>query len=72
MQPIDRTLNPCAADSSALKDMRDLITEGVHKSDTLVLLATGGVLTRPWCLLELLETKRKRIPVISEFCRGYH
>jgi len=55
---------PVFLDSSALKDMRDLITEGVHKSDTLVLLATGGVLTRPWCLLELLETKRKRIPVI--------
>jgi len=36
----------------------------VHKSDTLVLLATKGVLSRPWCLIELLETSRKGIPVV--------
>ena len=51
-------------DSSSLSDLRNLITDGVHKSDTLVLLATKGVLTRPWCLLELLETARKGIPVV--------
>ena len=31
----------------------------VHESDCIVLLATKGVLTRPWCLLELLESAIK-------------
>merc|ERR1712023_551083 len=55
---------PVFLDSSSLSDLRNLITEGVHKSDTLVLLATPGVFSRPWCLIELLETARKKIPVI--------
>ena len=55
---------PIFLDSSVLFDLRQLITEGVHKSDTLLLLATQGVLTRPWCLIELLETMRKRLPVV--------
>jgi len=55
---------PVFLDSSTLNDLRDLITEGVHKSDTLILLATRGVLARPWCLLELLETAREGIPVV--------
>ena len=42
-----------------LDDLRELVTGGVHKSDTLVLLATKGVLLRPWCLIELLEAERK-------------
>ena len=46
-------------DSSSLGDLRELVTDGVHKSDTLVLLATKGVLLRPWCLIELLEAQRK-------------
>jgi hypothetical protein len=29
-----------------------------------VLLATKGVLTRPWCLIELLEATRKKIPIV--------
>ncbi|KAL1503142.1 hypothetical protein AB1Y20_011204 [Prymnesium parvum] len=56
--------SPVFLDSSSLSDLRELITDGVHKSDVLVLLATKGVLSRPWCLLELLETVRKRIPVV--------
>ena len=30
----------------------------------MLLLATKGVLSRPWCLLELLETARRDIPVV--------
>jgi len=56
---------PVFLDSSTLSDLRNLVTDGVHKSDTLVLLATKGVLSRPWCLIELLETHRKGIPVIA-------
>lgn len=35
-------------DSSTLFDLRKLVTEGVHKSDVLLLLATKNVLSRPW------------------------
>ncbi|KAL3921676.1 MAG: hypothetical protein SGPRY_004821, partial [Prymnesium sp.] len=56
---------PVFLDSSALNDLRELITEGVHQSDTLLLLATGGVLRRPWCLLEVLEAHRKQIPIVA-------
>ncbi|KAL3919824.1 MAG: hypothetical protein SGPRY_005490, partial [Prymnesium sp.] len=55
---------PVFLDSSVLRDLRNLITEGVHKSDSLVLLVTRGVFSRPWCLLELLEVARKGIPVV--------
>ncbi|KAL1514555.1 hypothetical protein AB1Y20_003651 [Prymnesium parvum] len=55
---------PVFLDSSVLKDLRNLITEGVHKSDTLVLLLTRGVLSRPWCLLELFETAKIGNPVV--------
>eukprot|EP00966_Prymnesium_polylepis_P332967 7388444-Prymnesium_polylepis.1 len=55
---------PVFLDASVLTDLRNLITEGVRKSGTLVLLATKGVLLRPWCLLELLETSTRNIPVI--------
>jgi len=55
---------PVFLDSSTLNDLRKLITDGVHKSDTIVFLGTPGVLSRPWCLLELLEAARKKVPVI--------
>jgi len=55
---------PVFLDSSTLSDLRNLITDGVHKSEALVLLATKNVLSRPWCLLELLETVRVGIPVV--------
>jgi len=57
-------LCPVFLDSSSLSDLRDLIAEGLHKSDVVVLLASNGVLTRPWCLIELLETVRRNIPVV--------
>ena len=50
---------PAFLDSSVLSDMRELISDGLHQSDTLVLLATKQVLSRQWCLLELFETSRK-------------
>ena len=47
-----------------MSDLRNLVTEGVHKSDTIVVLATKGVLSRPWCLLEIYEAEKKKIPVL--------
>jgi len=55
---------PVFLDSSVLNDLRQLITNGVHVSDTIVLLATKNVLCRPWCLMEMLEGTRKRLPII--------
>ena len=51
-------------DSNELSDLRHLFSDGVHKSDCVVLLGTRGVLTRPWCLLELWESVRMKVPVV--------
>ena len=46
---LQRMLNvPCYLDSTELIDLRHLMSEGVQKSDVLVLLGTASVLTRPW------------------------
>ena len=55
---------PIYLDSSTLADLRNLFTDGIHKSDTVVLMATKGVLTRPWCLLEMWEAAVKRVPIV--------
>lgn len=39
---------PVFLDSSTLSDLRNLVAEGVHKSDVLLLLGTKNVLSRPW------------------------
>ena len=36
----------------------------MHKSDVVVGLATKGVLTRPWCLLEMWEAAVNQIPIV--------
>merc|ERR1719424_347162 len=51
-------------DSNDLVDLRTLFNEGVHKSDVLVTLATKGVLTRPWCLLEMWEAALNETPIV--------
>jgi hypothetical protein len=57
-------LRSVETDSSVLNDLRELISEGLSKSETLLLLATRGVLTRPWCLIELFEAARKGKAII--------
>ena len=47
-----------------------LFTDGVHCSDVTVLLCTKGVLTRPWCLLEILESSRSGVPVLPIVVNG--
>ena len=37
------------------------------KSGSLILLQTKGVLTRPWCLLEVYWATRCRIPIVPVF-----
>lgn len=55
---------PVFLDSSSLTDLRHLITEGLHKADVLVILLTKGILTRPWCLLEIFEARLRSMPTV--------
>ena len=50
-------------DSDNLRNLNDLFS-AVQKSDSLVLLYTDHVLSRPWCLLELDVALKAEIPII--------
>ena len=50
-------------DSVDLVDLETLV-DGVHASDCVVLLGTPGVLTRPWCIVELVSAHARGIPVV--------
>lgn len=54
---------PVFIDSVNLHDLRDLISKGVRRSECVVLIATKSVLSRHWCVLELYEAWRHRIPI---------
>ena len=56
---------PVFLDSDDLKDLRALVDEGVCRSDVVILLQTKGVLTRPWCLVELYAAVRAGIPIVA-------
>ena len=47
----------------ALDDLRNLM-DFVVDSDVLVLMLTDGVLTRPWCVVELYTALTRGVPVI--------
>ena len=55
---------PVFLDSANLVDLRKLLTDGVADSDVLLVLATRGVLTRPWCLLEIMHASKLKLPTI--------
>ena len=46
-----RFINRLCYYRTALTDLRILFTDGLHESDTVVLIGTPGVLTRPWYTL---------------------
>lgn len=50
-------------DSDNLFDLRELL-DSVAESDAIVLLYTAGVLSRPWCLLELQAAAKSKRPLI--------
>lgn len=50
-------------DADNLTDLRDLL-QNVADSDCLVLLHTQGVLSRPWCLLELHAAATHHVPIV--------
>jgi hypothetical protein len=55
---------PIFLDSNNLSNLDALFTEGIHKSEVVVLLATKDVLTRPYCLLELYEGHKHKLPIV--------
>jgi hypothetical protein len=50
-------------DSDNLTDLRNLLDD-VEQSDVILLLYTEGVLSRPWCLLELDTAVKAKVPII--------
>ena len=61
---------PVFLDSDDLQDLRALVKGGVDASDVVLLLQTSGVLTRPWCLVELYKALKAGIPVVAVAVRG--
>ena len=55
---------PVFLDSAKLTDLRQLISNGVADSDVLLVLATKGYITRPWCLLEVVHAARRSVPIL--------
>jgi len=55
---------PIFLDSAKLVDLRQLISNGIGDCDVVILLCTKGVLTRPWCLLEVVEAQRRKVPIL--------
>ena len=54
----------CFLDSDDLKDLRQL-ADHVRSSDVLVLIQSSEVLSRPWCLLELLTAIDAGVPIVG-------
>ena len=54
----------CFLDSDDLKDLRQL-ADHVRSSDVLVLIQSSDVLSRPWCLLELLTAIDAGVPIVG-------
>lgn len=50
-------------DADNLLDLNDLLTD-VKESDAIVLLYTKSLLSRPWCLLELVTAVENKVPII--------
>ena len=49
-------------DSDNLTDLRQLLKH-IADSDAIALLYTKGVLSRPWCLLELMAAVENKVPI---------
>ena len=58
---------PVFLDSVKLTDLRQLITHGVADCDVMLVLATKGYITRPWCLLEIVHATRLQVCPLYPF-----
>ena len=63
-------LQPVFLDSTDADDIDTILSDGVARSDCLLLLQTGAVLTRPWVLLEIFEAVRLHIPIVTLHIAG--
>jgi len=59
----NRMTSPFFIDSEDLRDLNEL-QDHVRKSFNLVLLLTKGVLTRPWCIVEIVTAMRNGVHVL--------
>ena len=50
-------------DSDDLFDLRSLL-EDVKQSDRFILFQSAGVLTRPWCLMEIVTAISSQVPIV--------
>ena len=48
-----------------LTNLANIFSKGILESEVIILLGTKGVLSRPWCLLELYEARKHGIPVLT-------
>ena len=55
---------PIYLDSQNLRKLDTLITDGLLRSEGVVLILTRSVLTRPFCLLELWFAQRFGVPIV--------
>ena len=69
MEAMDPRQRRVFLDSDDLTDLRMLL-DHVRDSDCLVLLLTRSVLTRPWCLLELMAAVEAQIPIVMVHLHG--
>jgi hypothetical protein len=65
----DMLAKPVFLDSDDLRDLNDLMSH-VRDSDVLLLLQTEQVLTRPFCLLELVTAVDAGIPIVGVNLHG--
>ena len=61
---MEKIKQPAFLDASDAEVTHEIITEGLARSDALVLLRAELVLTCPWALMELFFAMRHRIPII--------
>lgn len=54
----------CFLDSDDLRDLR-FLQQSVRESDVLILVQSKSVLSRPYCLLELVTAIEARVPIVG-------
>jgi len=54
----------CFLDSDDLRDLR-LLQQAVRESEVLLLVQSESVLTRPYCLLEMVTAIEARVPIVG-------
>jgi len=61
---------PVFLDATDADVLGQILDTGLARSDALLFLQTAGALSRPWCLLELYEAARQRIPILMLYVEG--